>query len=291
LLIEERGTHFLLTGSSTRKLRRGGVNLLGGRALIKHLHPLSFSELKGKFDLTTALNHGLLPSIYFSPMPDEDLQAYVGSYLKEEVASEGLTRNIPAFSRFLEVAALCNGQIINYAKIANDAQVARTTIQEYFEILKDTLLAYELLPWKKSIKRKALSTSKMYLFDTGIVRTLQNRVHVRPGSPEFGELFETYIFHELKTFCDYSDIAGLHYWRSQSGFEVDFILAEKTAIEVKSSRTIGAQDLKGLKALMEENSLKNYILVCFDKTPRKVDGINILPWNIFLTNLWNGEYV
>lgn len=291
LLIEERGTRFLLTGSSARKLRRGGVNLLGGRALVKHLHPFCFAELGKEFDLTRALNHGLLPSIYLSKMPDEDLDAYVGAYLKEEVASEGLTRNIPAFSRFLEVAALCNGQLINYAKIANDAQVARSTIQEYFEILKDTLLAYELTAWNKSRKRKAISTSKMYLFDTGITRTLQNRAHVRMGSPEFGGLFETYMFHELNTFCDYKGVTELNYWRSQSGFEVDFILAGKTAIEVKASKTIGPHDLKGLKALMEEKSLKNYVLVSLEKVSRKVNGIEILPWDAFLRNLWEGKYV
>lgn len=259
--------------------------------MVKHLHPFCFSELGKKFDLTRALNHGLLPSIYLSEMPDEDLEAYIGAYLKEEVASEGLTRNIPAFSRFLEVAGLCNGQIINYAKIANDAQVARSTVQEYFAILKDTLLVYELSAWNKSKKRKAISTSKMYLFDTGITRTLQSRGHVRMGSPEFGELFETYIFHELNTFCDYTGFSELHYWRCRSGFEVDFILAGKTAIEVKASKTIGPHDLKGLKVLMEERSLKKYVLVSLEKVSRKVDGIEILPWNTFLTNLWNGRYV
>jgi uncharacterized protein len=290
-LIEERGTRFLLTGSSARKLRRGGVNLLGGRALVKNLHPFSFSELGNKFDILRALNHGLLPSIYLSEAPDQDLQAYVGTYLKEEVASEGLTRNIPAFSRFLEVAALCNGQMINYAKIANDAQIARSTIQEYFEILKDTLIAYELPPWKKSKKRKAISTAKMYFFDTGVVRSLQNRAHVRQGAPEFGELFETYIFHELNTYCQYSGVAELAYWRSLSGFEVDFVLAEKTAIEVKASKTIGTHDLRGLRALAEEKSLKHYVLVCLEKIPRKVGTIQILPWQTFLAGLWNGEYV
>ena len=219
------------------------------------------------------------------------MQAYIGAYLKEEIASEGLTRNIPAFSRFLEVAALCNGQMINYSKMANDSQVARSTIQEYFEILKDTLLAYELSPWQKSKKRKAISTNKLYLCDTGITRALQSRAHVRPGSPEFGELFETYIFHELNMFCDYTGAGHLNYWRSVSGFEVDFILAEKTAIEVKASKTIGAHDLKGLKALMEENSLKNYLLVSLESISRKIDGIQILPWKTFLINLWNGEYV
>jgi uncharacterized protein len=291
MLIEEDGIRFLITGSSARKLRRGGVNLLGGRALVRQLHPLSASELGESFDLGRALNYGLLPSIYLSDSPDEDLHAYVGTYLKEEVASEGLSRNIPAFSRFLEVAALSNGQILNYSKIANDAQVSRSTIQDYFEVLKDTLVACELPAWKQSSKRKAISVSKFYLFDSGVVRTLQNRAPVRAGTPEFGEFFETYIFHELQSYCHYSGVTDLAYWRSQSGFEVDFILAGKTAIEVKGGKTIGAHDLKGLKALMEEQRLENYVLVSLETSTRIFQGVTVTPLNTFLSRLWDGEYV
>ncbi len=288
-LIEEKSIHFLLTGSGARKLRRGGMNLLGGRAWTRHLHPLTSAELGEKFNLVKALNHGLLPSIYFSSSPDDDLQAYVGTYLREEIAAEALTRNIPAFSRFLEIAALCNGQLLNYAKISNDAQVARSTVQEYFQILKDTLIAYELTPWKRSFKRKPLSTSKLYFFDCGVVRYLQKRSSVRSGSPEFGELFETFIFHELMAYCDYHGALALNYWRSKSGFEVDFILDSKTAIEVKATKTVSAQDLKSLKMLKEEGHLQKYVLVCTEKEPRNVDGIEILPVDIFLKKLWSGK--
>ena len=291
LLIEERGIRFLLTGSSSRKLRRGGVNLLGGRARIRHLHPFSYGELKERFDLLRALNRGLLPPIYFSDSPDKDLEAYTGTYLKEEIAAEGLTRNIPAFSRFLEVTALCNGQLINYAKISNDAQVARSTVQEYFQILKDTLLASEISAWHKSRKRKSISTSKFYFFDPGIVRFLQNRNSLKKGSPEFGESMETYLFHELKTFVDYHSLEEVSYWRSTSGFEVDFILADTTAIEVKASKTIGPQDLKGLRTLGEEKGLKRYLLVCLEEQARIVGKIEILPWKEFLDRLWAGEFV
>ena len=290
LLIEEHGIKFLLTGSSARKLRRGGVNLLGGRALVKNFHPFSFCELKERFNLLHAINYGLLPPIYFSDEPEEDLKAYAGIYLKEEIAQEGLTRNIPAFSRILEVAALCNGNLINYTNISNDAQVARSTVQEYFQILKDTLIAYEITPWKKSKKRKPISTSKLYFFDTGICRFLQNRSKMKTGSPEFGEGFESFIFHELKTCADYSSLGEIHYWRSKSGFEVDFIL-EDTAIEVKASKTIGKHDLKGLIALQEEQKLKNYILVSLEDKERTVDKIKILPWEKFLTRLWGKELI
>ncbi len=289
LLIEDRGIHFLLTGSSARKLRCGGVNLLGGRARVKYLHPFSAHELGQHFDLGRAVNRGLLPSIYFSNSPEEDLESYVGTYLKEEVAAEGLTRNIPAFSRFLEVAALCNGQLINYAKIANDAQVARSTVQQYFQILKDTLLAYEVPAWQKSKKRKAIGTSKFYFFDAGVARFLQNRSQIKAGSPEFGEAFETYIFHELRTYADFSQENRLSYWRSTSGYGVDFIFRDEIAIEVKASKTISHNDLRGLRALREEKPLRRYLVVSLEKEPRTADKIEILPWEHFILQLWAGK--
>jgi len=161
-LIEERGIRFLLTGSSARKLRRGGVNLLGGRARTKYMHPLTYTELGNQFDLLKAIERGLLPSVYLSEDPHSDLEAYTGSYLQQEVVAEGVTRNVPAFSRFLKVAALCNGTVVNFTNVSNDAQVPRTTVYEYFEILKDTLLLYELPSWRKSKKRKPLTSSKYY---------------------------------------------------------------------------------------------------------------------------------
>ena len=290
-LIESQGIRFLLTGSNARKLRRAGINLLGGRARVRHLHPLSFCELREQFDLERAINYGLLPSIYFSNAPEEDLNAYIGLYLKEEVAAEGLVRNVPAFSRFLEVAAWCNARLMNYSKIANDAQVPRTTIQEYVEILKDTLIAEELPAWEKSRKRKPITTSKYYLFDMGVTRILQNRSPIRRKSPEYGEAMESYIFHELKAYVDYCQAGSLHYWRSTSGFEVDFILADRVAIEVKASENISRQDLKNLQALQEEKKLKHYFLVCFEKTTRVINGIEIVSWKDFLARLWNGEFV
>lgn len=294
LMIETHNVHFLLTGSSARKLKRSGVNLLGGRARVQHFHPLTFVELGRHFDLDRALMNGLLPSIYFSDRHDAelDLKAYVGTYLREEIAAEGLTRNVPAFSRFLEIAALSNGKIINYTNIANDAQVARTTVHEYFHILKETLIATELLPWQKTQKRKPLSVSKYYFFDTGVVRSLQNRKMIAPGTPEYGEIFETYICHELTAFLDYTGAGELRYWRSTSGFEVDFVVADLLAVELKASRTIGLHDLKGLRALQEESSsLKHYVLVCFESTLRHVEGITIMPWAIFLTRLWARDFL
>ena len=288
-LIESRGVRFLLTGSSSRKLRRGGVNLLGGRARIKHLHPLTWRELGDRFDLTRAMNRGLLPSIYFSDDPRADLEAYAGAYLQQEIVAEGAARNVPAFSRFLKVAAHCNATIVNFTNLANDAQVARTTVYEYFEILKDTLILHELPAWKQSKKRKPFSSSKYYFFDVGVVAALQER-EFRPGTPEFGEAFETFLMHELSSYVDYVSGESLGFWRSTSGFEVDFLLGDHTAVEVKAKANVSPQDLKSLKALAEEKKFKRYICVSLEPRPRKVEEISILPWKLFLEALWGGEY-
>ena len=289
-LIETRGIRFLLTGSSARKLRRGGVNLLGGRARTKHLHPLTFSELGGHFNLLRALERGLLPSVYFSDDPHADLQAYAGNYLQQEIVAEGATRNVPAFSRFLKVAALCNGTIVNFTNVANDAQVARTTVYEYFEILKDTLIIHELPPWRKTLKRKPLSSSKYYFFDGGVVTSLQGRQKLQPGTSEFGQALETYLFHELVSYRDYISGDPITYWRSTSGFEVDFIIGNHTAVEVKAKKNVSPQDLKSLRVLAEEKKLKRYLCVSLENRTRQLEGITILPIQEFLNALWNEEY-
>lgn len=288
-LIEARGIRFLLTGSSARKLRRGGVNLLGGRARTKYLHPLTWAELGAHFDLARAIERGTLPSIYFSDEPAADLEAYGGTYLQQEVVAEGATRNVPAFGRFLRVAALCNATIVNFTNLANDAQVPRTTVYEYFEILKDTLVLRELPAWRRSLKRKPLASSKYYFFDVGVVSALQGRT-VRMGTPEFGPGFETWLMHELAAYSDYRSGGDLHFWRSTSGFEVDFILGDHTAIEVKASGTISARDLKPLRALAEEKKLKRYLCVCLERRRRTVAGVTVLPYAEFLEALWGGEY-
>ena len=288
-LIEERGVRFLLTGSSPRKLRRGGINLLGGRARTKYLHPLTYRELGDRFDLVYAVNRGLLPSIYFSDDPYTDLKAYTGSYLQQEIMAEGATRNIPAFSRFLRVAALCNGTIVNFTNVANDTQVARTTVYEYFEILKDTLILHELPAWRKTKKRKPLASSKYYFFDIGVAASLLER-KFHPGTPEFGEAFETYLFHELISYRNYISGEPLSYWRSTSGFEVDFIIDDHTAIEVKAKENLSLNDIKSLRALAEEKKLKRYLCVSLEPRMRKIGDVIILPYKDFLEALWSEAY-
>jgi predicted AAA+ superfamily ATPase len=288
-LIEARNVNFLLTGSSARKLRRGGINLLGGRARVKYLHPLTYRELGDKFNLNHAMQRGLLPSVYFSDDPRADLESYAGLYLQQEIMAEGATRNIPAFSRFLKIAAHSNGGIVNFTNIASDAQVARTTVYEYYEILKDTLVLRELPPWRKTVKRKPLASSKYYFFDVGVVSALQGRPFL-PGTPEFGEAFETFIMHELSCWSDYVSGETLSFWRSTSGFEVDFIIGDHTAVEVKAKENVSTQDIKSLRALREEKQLKCFICVCLEKRSREVDGIKILPYTEFLTSLWDGRF-
>ncbi len=288
-LIETRGIRFLLTGSSARKLRRGGVNLLGGRARTKYLHPFSRIELKGRFDLNRAIRHGLLPPIYLSDNPEDDLAAYVGNYLQQEIAAEGLTRNVPAFSRFLEVAALSNATIANFTHIANDAQVPRTTVHEFFEILKDTLILHEVPAFRESRTRKALASSKWYFFDVGVVSHLQGRL-VGPRTPEFGPAFETYILHELLCHRDYAKGLPVSHWRSASGYEVDFVLGDHTAVEVKAKANVADRELRGLRALGEEKMLKRLVCVSLEPRARHLGDVTVLPYAEFLDALWAGEY-
>jgi uncharacterized protein len=288
-LIEGRRIRFLLVGSSARKLRRGGVNLLGGRARTRFLHPLTSRELGPRFELGRAIARGTLPSIYFSDDPAADLEAYAGSYLKEEIVAEGATRNAPAFSRFLRVAAHSNATIVNFTNVANDAQVPRTTVYEYFDILRDTLVLHELPAWRQSLKRKPIVSSKYYFFDVGVLGALQDRM-VRAGTPEFGSALETYLMHELVSYCDHVSGERLAHWRSTSGFEVDFILGDHTAIEVKAKPSVGPSDLKSLRALAEEATLKRLLCVSLESRRRRVGDLVIVPIQSFLTALWDGEY-
>lgn len=289
LMIEEYRINFLLTGSSARSLKSRGINLLGGRARERHLHPFIYHELNKQFDLIRALDTGLIPSIYFSDSPFEDLESYCGQYLREEVAGEAKVRNIGAFSRFLEVAGQCNGQMINYSQIASDAQVPVSTTREYFQILYDTFLAYELKSFNQTIKRKPISTSKFYFFDIGVARFLQGRNGLAKKSPEFGEAFEHYIFHEISSWVSYNQKKPIKYWRSTSQFEVDFIIEDKIAVEVKGKSIISSKDLKGLKMLREENLLTRYIVVSTVERDYVEDEILIMNWKSFLDKLWSDK--
>ena len=181
--------------------------------------------------------------------------------------------------------------MLNFSQIASDAQAPVSTVREYFHILEDTLVARLVPAWTKTRTRKAIGTAKYYFFDCGVARRLQHRSGLARRSPEFGEAFESYIFHELSTYIDYADAGELAYWRSTSNFEVDFVLAGTTAIEVKSKDSVAERDLRGIRALKEESLLKNYIVVSLEPRPRVANGIRILPWKDFLERLWDGEFI
>ena len=292
LMLEEYDVRFLLTGSSARKLKRQNVNLLGGRLRKIGFHPLIFRELGVHFDLVRVLSYGGLPTVVKARSPLRVLDTYVGTYLKEEIAAEGFARSLPAFSRFLTVAAIANGSMLSYSSLANDAGIPKTTLIEHFSVLKDTLIIHELPAFEGTLKRKPIETSKFYFFDIGVANYLAGRRSLLDATLfDAGTAFENWIHHELRSFLDYNDLDHpLTYWRSQSQFEVDFILGDSAAIEVKATTNAGAKDLKGLRAFREEGVTKHHILVCRESTARIHDGILILPWDEFLSRLWNREF-
>lgn len=292
LLIEQRAIRFLLTGSSARKLRSGGVNLLGGRAGCVHMHPFTFPEIQAD-DLTLdrVFQSGLLPAAYCAEQPDEILSSYISMYLTEEIRAEGVARKLPDFTRFLETAARSNTEQINFTNIASDVGVSRQTVAGWYQVLVDTLIGYQLTAFTKGTKRKTFGMPKFYFFDLGVARALQNTPVPTPGQSEYGICFEHYVFMELRAFLDMMEIKeSLSYWRTTSGFEVDFIVGDRIAIEVKTTRRPDARDLKGLKAFMEEGICQRHILVCREDRPRRLEnGIEILPWKYFLEQLWSGK--
>jgi predicted AAA+ superfamily ATPase len=287
-LIEDRGARFLLTGSSARKLRRAGVNLLGGRARTFRLYPLSLIELGVDFNLENALQIGMLPAAWTSDDPSIFLSAYTTDYLEQEIIAEAAVRNVAAFRRFLSLAALVSGKQINYTKLASDAQVKTTTLREHVEILIDSLVASRISPWQKGSARKVVASEKLYLFDIGVTRVLQERKTYAPNTPEYGEAFEALLYHELCCYSEYRSKERISYWRTTTNIEVDFILGDRLAIEAKASRSISDSDLKGLRAIHSEASFKARILVCREPHERRTDdGILILPFESFVRKLWD----
>lgn len=292
-LLEHTDKHFVLCGSSARKLRRGGKNLLGGRGTECHLHPLTSAEIPD-LNLDKMLNHGGLPVHYLVSDPKPLLRAYVNTYLKEEIIDESVTRNIPAFSRFLHVVALTHGQQLNYANIARECGVSTSTVRNYFSILNDTLLGFELEAWKKSKKRRLVETAKYYLFDIGVAHYLSPEIdRVVPGSDVYGRAFEHFLINEIRAFHAYTGRdTPMTYWRTTSGMEVDLILGDmKVALEFKSGSQFSSRWLKGLRALKQEYVPRRMVIVSQIQKPRWTDdGIELLPWQKFCQALWSGEF-
>lgn len=292
LLDRNKNLRFILTGSSARKLKRGRANLLAGRAWFCRLHPLVSSEVSYE-KLTRRLNVGSLPAVLDSAVPNEDLRAYVGGYLKEEILAESAVRSIERFSRFLEVAALTNAHVLNFASVSNDTGIPARTVREHYQMLEDTLLGFQLPPFRGAGKRKPVATAKFYFFDVGVANTLMRRGEIRPGSELYGMAFEHQVFLELRAYLDYERLdAELTFWRTHSGYEVDFVVEGRVAIEVKSSRRVSVTDLRGLRALSEETRLSHRIVVSMEPHERTTDdGIRILPAGDFFRELWGGGVI
>jgi predicted AAA+ superfamily ATPase len=294
-LMESKRLQFLLCGSSARKLKRAGANLLAGRALVQTMFPLVSSELMEDFDPERALTLGGLPLSVTGSDPEGYLDTYAATYLNEEIRAEALTRNVGAFSRFLEVAARQNAQVTNISNIARESAVARTTVQNYFEILVDTLIGYWITPWKLKHSNKQVQHAKFYLFDNGVVRALSGRLPYPPTQEELGSLMETLIFGEVKAYLAYNRLRYTpHFWRTHDGTEVDLLLETKSgfvAIEIKAANQWQRRFNRGLHRLC--NDLPNVSAYGVYRGERRVmmDDISILPLPSFLTSLWSGNII
>lgn len=297
-LIENKGYQFIMCGSSARKLKKQHANMLGGRAWRYEMLPLSASEIP-EFNLCRALNHGMLPQHYIEANYKKSLRAYVLDYLTEEIRAEGLARNLPAFARFLDAVSYSNGQLVNYVKIGSDCGVDSKTVKEYFQILIDTHLGYYVFPFSKKKGRKSISsTPKFYFFDVGLANYLCKSTIEELRGQAAGHAFEQFILMEIMAYKAYSDLDfAIQYWRTLTDLEVDFILDDgKVYIEVKISDNIRKGDIQGMLALLEETPTKRAFVVCNEKRPRRivVDSsrlIDILPWELFLRQLWAGEII
>ena len=291
-LIQRKNIRFILSGSSARKLKRLGTNLLGGRATREQMFPLVSAEISD-FDLVRAINNGMIPRHYMVQNPWERLRGYIGVYLNEEIREEALTRNLTSFSRFLEVAAQCDGEMLVYKNIAQDCGIDYRTVKEYFAILEDTLVSYFVPAFMGTKKRRALSSPKFYLFDVGVANYLRHCRNLAPGSDEFGHAFEHFIIQELIAYMGYNHAQErLSYWRSSSGYEVDAVIGEgRVAIEIKSSDEAKSRHTRGLKAFSEDYPNARLIVVSLDKYRRKMNDVEVIPALEFLDDLWKGLIV
>lgn len=290
-LITEKNLRFVLCGSSARKLKRKGTNTLGGRAFPIFFHPLVSAELP-VFDIDRAVNYGMIPSHYLAKNPERRLAAYIDVYLKQEIKEESLVRNLSAFQRFLEVAAISDGEIINNNNIAQECGVSATTVNSYFDILEDTFIGYRLPAYTKVVQRRLVQAPRFYFFDVGVANYLMHRRRLVRGTTEYGHAFEHLVIQELIAYMHYThQDEKLSYWRTYAGTEVDVIIGDaRIAIEIKSVEEVLPKHLKGLKAFGEEHPECHRIIVSHDIFPRKIGDIECIPVKEFLHRLWNHEF-
>jgi predicted AAA+ superfamily ATPase len=292
-LIENKGFRFIMCGSSARKLKRGKANLLGGRAWRYEMHPLVSTEVTD-LNLLKALNRGMVPAHYQQEEYRKSLRAYVRDYLKEEVFDEGLTRNVPAFSRFFDAMGYSHGELTNYANIARDCGVDAKTVKEYYQILVDTLLGTMIEPFVRRQDRQVITKAgKFYLFDVGVAGAVTQRRVPQEKGEQFGKAFEHFILMELLAHRAYKELDyDLNFWRTKSGLEVDFVLGRgEVAIEVKGASRVDSSDVRPIKAFLQEYRPARAIVVSNESHSRVHEGVHILPWREFLKMLWNDAVI
>ena len=290
-LIFKNDIRFILCGSSARKLHRKGYNTLGGRALPCYLFPLVSAEIPD-FDIDRAINHGMLPKHYLRSNASQLLAGYIDVYLREEIRAEALVRKLNSFQRFMDVAALSDGEMVNYNNIASDCWVSANTVKEYFSILEDTLIGYMIPAYTKTVKRRLIHAPKFYFFDIGVTNYLLHRSNIVRGTNEYGHAFEHFVVQELVAYLKYTrSFDKLTYWRTSTGIEVDAIVGDKVAIEIKSAEEIQNKHLKGLRAFRDEHSAFRCVVVSLDVISRTTDdNIEITYIYDFLKKLWEHEY-
>ena len=287
-LIVERRLLFILCGSSARKLKRKGKNTLGGRALPVYLYPFVSAEI-ADLDIDRAVNYGLIPPHYLAKNPARQLAAYIQVYLKEEIKEEALVRNLDSFQRFLEVAALTNGEIVNNNNIAQDCGVSATTVSSYFDILEDTLIGYRIPAYRKVMKRRLVQAPRFYYFDVGVANYLLHRKDMVRGTDEYGHAFEHLVVQEIYARLHYRHSEEeLSYWRTYTGIEVDVVIGEaRVAIEIKSAEEVMSRHLKGLKVFGEEYPQSRRIVVSLDRFTRRIGDVECMYVKDFFSMLWS----
>ena len=287
-LIVNQGLVFILCGSSARKLKRKGKNTLGGRAFPVYFYPFVSAEIP-EFDIDRAVNYGMIPPHYLAKNPSRLLAAYIEVYLKEEVKEEALVRNLKAFQRFLEVAALTDGEMVNNNNIATDCGVSATTVSSYFDILEDTLIGYRIPAFQKVMKRRLVQAPRFYYFDVGVANHLLHRKDLVRGTPEYGHAFEHLVIQELYAWLHYTHSEEeLSYWRTYTGLEVDAVIGDaRAAIEIKSVEEVMPKHLKGLKAFGEEHPQSRKIIVSLDPINRRIGDTECMYVLDFFKTLWS----
>ena len=291
-LMVEKGLWFILSGSSARKIKKSGANNLGGRAIPETLFPLVSAEIPD-FDLERAVQNGMIPRHYMVANARNRMRAYIDLYLKEEIIEEALVQNVDEFVRFMEVAAIMDGEILNYENVASDCEVSANTVKAYYKILVDTLLGFEVPAYRKVIKRKLYKSPRFYYFDVGIANHLTERYHLAPKTPEYGHAFEHLIMQEIVAYLSYTNSdEELTYWHTYENLEVDAVIGDaRVAIEIKSKEHIDHDDKKGVTEFAKEHPDTKQIIVSKDRISRRSGDVDLYYVTDFFKALWAGEII